>query len=243
VSELAAAPWVLVVDDEVEMRTLVAYSLASQGFEVSEASNAAEAWELLTEKSFDVIILDMVMPGASGAALCARIRETSDTPIIMLSALSSPDHRVVGLEAGADDYVAKPFNPRELALRATALYRRSQRAVEDDVVNGALVINRTQRSVKYHGVEVRLSESEFRVCVALAEHTGLQMSYAALIDAVWTGMDATGGKEMLKTTVWRLRSRLSQVNPGPLIDNVRGVGYSMVKLNDPTNGSLTTGVL
>lgn len=229
-SEAGTAPWVLVVDDEPEMRSLIAYSMTSHGFEVAEAANAAEAWERLSAGSFDIVILDMVMPGANGAALCQRIRESMDIPVIMLSALTSSDHRVVGLEAGADDYVAKPFNPRELALRATALLRRSQRGVEEDVVNGSLVINRTLRSVEYHGLNVHLSESEFRVCVVLAEHAGRVMPFETLIDAVWTGVDGVGGREMLKTTVWRLRSRLSHVNPGPLIDSVRGQGYRMIKL-------------
>ena len=122
-SELTPAPWALVVDDEPDVRTLVSYALTSQGFKVSTASNAHEAWSILQEGSFDIVILDIVMPGASGTALCERIRRDTDIPVIMLSALNAPGQRVEGLEAGADDYVAKPFNPRELdcePLRCTA---------------------------------------------------------------------------------------------------------------------------
>lgn len=232
-SELTPAPWALVVDDEPDVRTLVSYALTSQGFKVSTASNAHEAWSILQEGSFDIVILDIVMPGASGTALCERIRRDTDIPVIMLSALNAPGQRVEGLEAGADDYVAKPFNPRELALRAIALHRRAHMTTEVDIINGALAINREQRRVVYHAEDIHISESEFRLCLTLTEHAGRPLSYDELASAVWGDANIVGAKEMLKTNVWRLRLRLSQVNPSPVIENVRGVGYRMLKIGGP----------
>ncbi|MGX1695288.1 response regulator transcription factor [Microbacterium keratanolyticum] len=214
------------------MRSLVEYALTSQGFVVETAADPAQAWQMLLNRTYDVVILDVVMPGASGTALCARIRESLDIPVIMLTALTDVEQRVVGLEAGADDYVAKPFNPRELALRALALYRRTHRPPATAIENGPLVIDPSLRRVLYYGSEVHLSESEFRLCLSLAEQAGRPLSHAELITVVWGSDDALGGREMLKTTVWRLRLLLTQVNPVPILETVRGVGYRTLRLID-----------
>lgn len=223
-------PWALVVDDEPEMRLLVEYALTSQGFTVETAPDARRAWVMLQERPYDVVVLDLVMPGPSGTALCVRIRDTFDIPVIMLTALTDPHHLVAGFEAGADDYVGKPFNPRELALRALALYRRTHRSVHQEITNGPLTVDPSSRRVFLSGNEVHLSESEFRLCLFLAERAGRPATHDELVAAVWGSEETLGGREMLKTLVWRLRMRLAQVNPAPILESARGVGYLMLRL-------------
>lgn len=224
------SPWALVVDDEPEMLEVVSFALTSQGFTVECARDAAEAWDMLERRPYDVVILDVVMPGASGVALCERIRESLGIPVILLTALGAPEQRVAGLEAGADDYVSKPFHPRELALRALALYHRTHRVEQSEIVNGPLVVDASLRRVTYHGTEVHLSESEHRLCQALAQHAGRPVTHAELLLSIWGSADAPGGREMLKTAVWRLRWRFAQVDPAGIVESVRGVGYMMLRL-------------
>ena len=223
-------PVALVVDDDEQMRALVEYALVSQGFHVECAASAAEAWDMVRAASYDVAIVDVVMPGISGTVLCAQIRETFGIPTILLTALGEPEHRVKGLEAGADDYVSKPFHPRELALRALALHRWARRSAMAELRNGPLRLEPAIRRASYFGQEVHLSDSEFRVCTLLMERAGRLVAYGELVEAIWGSHDALGGTEMLKTAVWRLRSRLAQIDPAAIIENVRGQGYRMRRL-------------
>lgn len=135
-----------------------------------------------------------------------------------------------GLEAGADDYVSKPFHPRELALRALALHRWARRSAMAEIRNGPLRLEPAIRRGSYFGQELHLSDSEFRVCTLLMERAGRLVAYGELVEAIWGSHDALGGTEMLKTAVWRLRSRLAQVDPAAIIENVRGQGYRMRRL-------------
>ncbi len=230
---VGSRPWALVVDDEPQMRTLVEFALQSEGFEVITANHAAEAWERLAESTFDIVILDVIMPGMNGVALCQRIREEWDIPVILVTALGDPDHRIIGFEAGADDYVAKPFHPRELALRASVILRRSSQQDSLPILrNGRLEVNPAERRVSFDGKEIRLSESEFRLCMALVKSVGHPLSYETLLTAVWETENSVGGREMLKTAVWRLRARLAAAHSGLLVENVRGVGYVMPRLRE-----------
>ena len=133
-------PLGLVVDDEPQMRYVITFALETQGFRCVSAASAESAWEKLGQESFDLVILDVMLPGLGGVELCRRIRATSTTPIILLTALGDEEDRIAGLEAGADDYVTKPFSPRELALRASAVVRRTASGTRDAVSNGALSI-------------------------------------------------------------------------------------------------------
>lgn len=226
----AVVPFALVVDDDERMRALVEYALDSQGFRVECAASAAEAWEMIRAASYDVAIVDVVMPGVSGMVLCSQIRETYGIPTIMLTALGDPEHRVKGLEAGADDYMCKPFHPRELALRALSLHRWARRGAMAEVRNGPLRVEPALRRASYFGRDVHLSDSEFRVCTLLMERAGRLVTYGELVEAIWGSDDSLGGTEMLKTAVWRLRSRLAQIDPAGIIENVRGHGYRMQRL-------------
>lgn len=233
----SAAPVALVVDDDEGMRTLVEYALVTQGFQVECAASAAQAWAMIRAASYDVAIVDVVMPGISGMVLCSQIRETFGIPTIMLTALGEPEHRVQGLEAGADDYMSKPFHPRELALRALALHRWARRSALAEIRNGPLRVEPAIRRASYFGQDVHLSDSEFRVCSLLMERAGRLVGYGELVEAIWGSDDALGGTEMLKTAVWRLRTRLAQIDPAAIIENVRGQGYRMRRLIGPVDGS------
>src|SRR5690606_13415819 len=162
-------PRALVVDDERQMRDIVSFALETQGFTTVEAADAEKAWAACERQAFDVIVLDVMLPRASGISLCRRIRVLSDVPIILLTAKGEAADRVAGLEAGADDYVVKPFHPRELALRAMAVVRRYREGhAVSRIVNGGLVIDPRSFSALRDGERLNLTQSEFALLLALA---------------------------------------------------------------------------
>lgn len=222
-----STPIALVVDDQVQMVSIVAFALETQGFTCLTAATAEQAWEILTRQRVDIVILDIMLPGASGIELCERIRATSTTPVILLTAKSSTDDRIAGLLAGADDYLTKPFSPRELALRAQAVHRRTRAGAEAGLVtNGPLVIDTARHRATWNGRLLRTSDIELRLLTALARHKGEVVTWAGLLNEVWFTESDAGGREMVKTTVYRLRQRLD-TDGQPLIITVRGVGYLM----------------
>lgn len=223
---------IIAVDDEPEIGALLTEFLGKSGYAVRTALNGVALDIELARETADLILLDVNMPGEDGFSIARRLRAGPPVRIIMLTAANEVIDRVVGLEIGADDYVAKPFDPRELALRALAIHRRaSHKDPQQTVVNGPLRLDVATRSTSYHGRTVHLSESEFRLCLALAERAGRPMTHDELIAIVWGSGDLPGGREMLKTSIWRLRLRLTQVNPVTVIESVRGTGYMMVKLS------------
>lgn len=226
------APRVLVVDDETQMLSIVAFALETQGFTAITARNAEEAWTRLRQEHVDLVVLDVTLPGASGVELCRRLRTSSEVPVMMLTARTTEDDRVAGLLAGADDYVTKPFSPRELALRAQAIVRRTgqRRAAGGVVANGPLVIDPDRRQARVGQEVLRLSDVELRLLTAMARRPGQVVGWAELLNEVWYTGEHAGGREMIKTTVYRLRQHL-----GPnreWITAVRGVGYLMPLLNE-----------
>lgn len=222
-------PKALVADDERQMVDIVAFALETQGFDTVQALDAETAWQLTQQHDFDILILDVMLPRSSGLTLCRRIRIDSDVPILLLTAKGEAADRVAGLEAGADDYVVKPFHPRELALRAQGMVRRYRdRGDGSRTVLGDLVIDHRSSTVTRHGQRMPLSQSEFRLLATLASHPDEVLSWSYLLQAVWGTDSLLGGREMVKTAIYRLRSKLEDApTDASYIATVRGRGYRM----------------
>lgn len=219
----------LVVDDEVQMVSIVAFALQTQGFSCITTGKVRDAWDYLQSHDVDIAIIDVMLPDGSGIDLTRRIRSARlESAVILLSALSEETDRIKGLEAGADDYVTKPFSPRELALRAQAVLRRVGNLPSEDpnIVVGSLRIDLPGGKAYWADRRIDLSDTEFRVLAVLVEHEGSPVTYMQLLNEAWATTSFAGGREMIKTSVYRLRKRLSEVGAEPsLIQAVRGTGY------------------
>ena len=218
---------VLVVDDEPDLLELVRINLAQSGYTVETAASGSDALAALRRAPPDVMILDLMLPDLSGTELCARVRadqRLAALPIIMLTAKSEEIDRVVGLELGADDYVTKPFSPRELALRVRAVLRRRAPTGEEARVleHGALRVDPDSHRASVDGREITLTAKEFQLLVALMGRPGRVMTRERLLDEVW-GSDITVTSRTIDTHLKRLREKLGRA--GDLIETVRGVGY------------------
>lgn len=186
------APRILILDDEAEMRALLQRYLGAQGFAVQTLPDAQQLDGLLARKSFDVLVLDLMMPGENGLSICRRLRAAGETiPIMMLTARGDPIDRIVGLEMGADDYLPKPFEPRELAARLHALIRRqvmyatgSTSAREDNIAFGAFTLDLAGRRLLRDGTQMTLTSGEFSLLRALACNPGRALGRERLIELV-----------------------------------------------------------
>ncbi|RSM58207.1 DNA-binding response regulator [Actinoplanes sp. ATCC 53533] len=226
-------PTALVVDDEPQMVIIVEFALRTQGFDVLTASDGATALHLLKTRRVDLAILDILMPTMSGLTLCQLIRARSDTPVLLLSALGQQQDVIAGLEHGADDYVIKPFHPREVALRAQALVRR-RRDHPGLITVGQLVIDPATQSVTLGGQRIDLPFTEFKLLLHLASRRGVPQSWQDLLRTVWGTPDLLGGRDVVKSTVYRLRSRLAALPGGSnYLCTLRGVGYLMPDVPSP----------
>jgi len=222
---------VLVVDDDPGMRTLLQAYLGDSGFAVDAAQDGAAMWQVLEQGMPDAIVLDLMMPGEDGLSLARRLRSQSNVPILMLSARGEEIDRVVGLEMGADDYLAKPFSPRELLARLRALLRRSQvqggAAAEPvpGVAFGPYRLDVASHRLTREGVEVKLSTAEFALLRILVEHPLRVMSRDTLIDML-KGYERDPYDRSVDTRVTRLRRKI-EANPAEpvYIRTVRGEGY------------------
>jgi DNA-binding response OmpR family regulator len=220
----------LVVDDEPQMALIVEFALQTQGFEVLVAHDGATAMHLVRTQAIDLVVLDVLMPVMDGLSLCRLIKARTDVPIMLLTALAQHDDVISGLEHGADDYVTKPFHPREVALRAQALVRRRREAAGTIRV-GELVIDPAARVAVLAGHRLDLPFTEFKVLAHLAARCGQAQSWQDLLREVWGTADLLGGRDVVKSTVYRLRSRLSGVpGGGGYIRTIRGVGYLMPEI-------------
>ncbi len=216
---------VLVVDDEPQVRSIICFVLESRGYHFLEAEGVEPALELMTTNVVDLVILDVMLPDGSGIELCRRIRSISDTPIILLSALGEVEHRVAGLEAGADDYITKPFSPREVALRVDVIVRRQHPAAERIEVGG-LQFRSDTGVLACAQKQVALTTIEARVLASLLGNLNRTVTFQSLLEQVWQTQESVGGREMVRITVHRLRGRLREVGlAGDLIQSVRGSGY------------------
>ncbi|HDR7636976.1 TPA: response regulator transcription factor, partial [Bacillus mycoides] len=182
---------ILIVDDDKEIRNLTSVYLENEGLKTQKAEDAIEALELLEEKRFDLIILDVMMPNMDGIEACMKIREELNMPIIMLSAKSEDIDKIQGLASGADDYLSKPFNPLELIARVKSQLRRFKKYntnTDNDksvLEIGDLTVNTDTRQVWIRGTEVRLTPKEFDILELLARNKGIVLSVAKIYEAVW----------------------------------------------------------
>jgi two-component system, OmpR family, alkaline phosphatase synthesis response regulator PhoP len=222
----------LVVEDDPDIVELIDHYLKAEGFEVEALADGRLALERLRSESYDVLILDLQLPGIDGLRVCSELRRdkrTSALPIVMLTARGDEADRVVGLEVGADDYVVKPFSPKELVARVRALLRRAERPGDENeapLVLGEVEIDRARHTARVAGEPVHLTAKEFALLVALAEADGRVLSRQALLESVW-GYSYAEGTRTVDVHVRRLREKL----PG-LADRlitVKSLGYRIAR--------------
>jgi two-component system, OmpR family, alkaline phosphatase synthesis response regulator PhoP len=220
----------LVVEDDPDIVELVGHYLAREGFAVDAVHDGREGLLRLREAAYDLLILDLQLPGMDGLALCAEVRRDARTrhlPVVMLTARGDEADRIVGLEMGADDYVTKPFSPKELAARVRALFRRIERQGEDSEAPlsfGPLEVDVTRHTVKVEGRAVHLTAKEFFLLVALLEARGRVLSRQALLEKVW-GYSYSEGTRTVDVHVRRLREKLPEVANAIL--TVKSLGYRL----------------
>lgn len=223
---------VLVVDDEESVRELLDLYLKKEGFEVIPARDGKEALRLNGEHHPDLIVLDLMLPGLDGWEVCRQIRSASKVPIIMLTARAEEVDRIVGLELGADDYVVKPFSPRELVARVKAILRRGTSAAEESEVLSfpGLRIDRIQHRVEVGGEEVHLTPTEFRLLWCLASRPARVFSRAELLDRIW-GYDSESDARTVDVHIKRLRQKTKVAESKTFtINTVWGLGYKFETL-------------
>jgi len=219
---------ILVIEDEQNVRRLVRIALQREGFSVIEAADGKKGLETFAITEPDLIILDLMLPGVDGWEVCREIRSRSSTPLIMLTARGDEVDRVLGLEMGADDYVVKPFSPRELVARVKAVLRRQGtqdlRDIES-IEHPGLMIHPGQRTVLLDGEAVRLTPKEFDLLALLASHPGKAFPRERLLQRIW-GHDYWGDERTIDVHVTRLREKLGK-NSGArdYISTVWGIGY------------------
>ncbi len=227
---MADIPRILVVDDEPDIVDLVSYNLRKEGFPVSTASDAEEALEKIGAEDFSLILLDLMLPGMQGMELCRVLRKdpkTENLPIIMLTAKVEEVDRILGLESGADDYITKPFSPRELVARVKAVLRRATpKAPEEEIIRcGELVINKETFTVTKNDVLLDLSATEFKLLLYLIERRGKIYNREHLLKAVWK-YEAYVEPRTIDVHIRRLRTQIEDDPSNPkYIKTRRGIGY------------------
>ena len=219
---------ILIVDDEERIRSLISKYAAFEGYETDEAENGMQAVEKCRTGNYDLILMDVMMPELDGFSAVREIRKTRDIPVIMLSARGEEYDKIHGFELGVDDYVVKPFSPRELMMRVSAVLKRSRAIKEEDeiVELGDLRVNFTARRVYVAGKELNLSPKEYDLLFYMVKNRGIALTREKLISEVW-GYDFFGDDRTLDTHIKLLRREL-----GPCADRIttlRGVGYRFEK--------------
>jgi len=221
---------ILLVDDEAHIVELAQMYLEREGFAVRSASDGARALEMIARQAPDLVVLDLMLPQVDGWEVCRRVRAESDLPIIMLTARDETVDKIVGLELGADAYLTKPFNPRELVAWIKAVLRRStaqdrQAQNGEAIAAGALQIDAASREVTVRGRPVTLRAKEFDLLLHLLRHKGIVLSREQLIEEVW-GFDFYGQTRTVDVHVAHLRGKLG--GSGVEIETVWGIGYKLV---------------
>ena len=220
---------ILAVEDDERIRSAVKLALEDEGWTVDEAESGEEAIEKFNRSPPDVVLIDIMLPGIDGFELCRTLRRTSDVPVVMVTARNDTHDVVAGLEAGADDYLTKPFAPKELSARIRALLRRIRpsAAGHAHLVFGDLELIPDEGKVLRQGTEVHLTTTEFRLLCELAESPGKVLSREALLDKVW-GYDYFGDGRLVDVHIRRLRTKVEAdaANPRHVV-TVRGLGYRL----------------
>lgn len=218
------------MDDEEKIRDLVKVYLVKEGFAVDELASGSQVVSKVRENSYDLLILDLMLPGTDGLTICKEIRKFSRLPIIMLTAKGDEIDKIIGLEVGADDYIVKPFSPRELVARVKAVLRRVAQQQEPPEKAAAmlifpnLVINPESRTVEVNRREISLTPKEFDLLLYMAGSPGRAFTRENLLEKVW-GYDFYGDLRTVDTHINRLRDKLASEGRKPPIATVWGVGY------------------
>jgi len=220
---------ILLVDDEQHIIDLARMYIEQEGFRVNSATDGSSALQKILSESPALVVLDLMLPGVDGWEVCRRVRAESDVPIIMLTARDDDIDKIVGLELGADDYLTKPFNPRELVARIKAILRRSGRPAEAREASAHITIQNLtiypkRRQVRVDGRPINLRMKEFDLLLTLAENPGVVFSREKLLDVVW-GYDFAGETRTVDVHIAHLRHKLSGMQP--VIETVWGVGYRL----------------
>lgn len=226
---------ILIVDDDVEIANVLEIYLKNEGYLVSKAYNAVEALDIMKKTTFSLVILDIMMPGIDGYQLCCKIRETSNMPILMLSAKDTDMDKIMGLTTGADDYMTKPFNPLELTARVKSQLRRYLYLnANNDIVKdkntikiGVLTIDTLKCTIDLLGVRVNLTPKEYGILVLLAKNEGIVFSSEDIFKEVW-GEEYYCSNNTVMVHIWNLREKLEDNPKNPkLIKTVWGMGYKI----------------
>jgi len=227
------APRILLIEDDPRLAEMVSEYLGEAGFQVSTAATGGAGLAQLGREPYDALVLDLMLPDIDGLEVCRQLRATSDTPVLMLTARGDTMDRVVGLEIGADDYLPKPFEPRELLARLRAILRRRQASRASDVLRfGRLEIDRDARVVRVDGAERSLTGHQFTLLVALAEKAGRVLSRDTLMDLV-KGEALEAFDRSIDVHVSRIRAAIEDDPKKPRrILTVRGAGYVFAKQQD-----------
>ena len=219
---------ILTVEDDERIRTAVSLALEEEGWEVEETANGEDALVAFAQDPSDVVLIDIMLPGIDGFEVCRRIRRLGDVPIVMVTARSDSHDVVAGLEAGADDYLRKPFDPKELSARVRALLRRSRPSESPaQMVVGQLEVIPDEGVVRLAGDEVHLTRTEFRLLVEFASSPGKVMSREDLLERVWA-RDYFDDERLVDVHVRRLRTKIEPDPANPrYVVTVRGMGYKL----------------
>ncbi len=230
-------PLILVVDDEPQMVGIILYALETQGFRTAAAYDGEQALQKIQELQPDLVLLDVMLPKLDGFAVCRAVRENTTIPVVLLTARLEDEFVIQGLELGADDYITKPFNPREVALRVQAVLRRSgwQKPAEQITI-GALTIDQSAYQVSLAGELLHLTNNEFKLLLCLAQNAGRVLSWQSLLKHAWDLESWEGDKQLLKTAIYRLRQKIEKEPENPhYIQTVRSVGYTMPASDERTH--------
>ena len=224
---------ILIVDDEPSITEFVSYAMQKEGYETDVASDGETALKLLEEKHYDLFVLDIMLPGVDGYDLCRRIRAKMDTPILFLSARDSELNKVVGLELGADDYLAKPFGVRELMARTRALLRRSQPndslSSASEICAGGITLDEDAHTANGNKGPIDLTPREFELLACLMRNAGKVVSREDLLHDAW-GWEFITETKTVDTHIKRLRDKIEAAGYDPkLVETVRGYGYCFKK--------------
>ena len=224
---------VLVVDDEESIIEFVSYNLRKEGYDVSVATNGDAALELAKEQPFDLVVLDVMLPGIDGYEVCRRLRAMSDVPVLFLSARDTELDKVVGLEIGGDDYLAKPFGIRELQARVKALLRRAPAGSRDEAPTGdvleasGITLDEAAHTAVFGKTPIDLTPREFELLATLMRHAGKVLSRDQLLRQAW-GWEYLVETKTVDTHVKRLRDKLEAAGVDPaVVETVRGYGYRL----------------